>query len=67
MVGMLFQSAMMLLRAASRNQNFNADVMIEPPIAHIRPDEIAKREELIELGEKAALEKMDAIKALIGL
>ena len=65
MVGMLFQSAMMLLRAASRHQNFNADVMIEPQIAHIRPDEIAKREELIELGEQAALEKMDAIKRLV--
>lgn len=61
MVGMLFQSAMLQLRAASRQQHVYADVIIEPPIAHIRPDEIAKRDELIELGEKAALEKMDEI------
>jgi NTE family protein len=65
LVGMFFQSAMMMLRTASRNQHYRADIVIEPMIAHIRPDEIAKRDELIELGEKAALEKMDAIKDLL--
>ena len=65
LVGMFFQSAMMMLRTASRNQHYRADVVIEPEIAHIRPDEIAKRDELIELGEKAALEKIDAIRSLL--
>ena len=65
LVGMFFQSAMMMLRTASKNQHYRADIVIEPEIAHIRPDEIAKRDELIELGEKAALEKLDAIRALL--
>lgn len=63
--GMLFQSAMTLLRAASRNQHYHADVVIAPQIAHLRPDEIKKRDEFIALGEAAAREKLDEIKALI--
>ena len=65
LLGMFFQSAMMMLRTASRNQHYRADVVIEPKIAHIRPDEIAKRDELTELGEKAVLEKIDEIRALL--
>src|SRR5688572_16695357 len=65
LVGMFFQSAMMMLRTASRNQHYRADVIIEPKIAHIRPDEIAKRDELVELGETAALEKIDEIRRLL--
>src|SRR5215203_4136888 len=64
LVGTFFQSAMLLIRTASRNQHYRADIVIEPQIAYIRPDEIAKRDEMIELGEKAALEKLDEIKAL---
>lgn len=65
LIGTFFQSAMHMIRTASKNQHYRADVVIEPQIAHIRPDEIAKRDELIELGEKAALEKMDYIKGLL--
>lgn len=65
LVGMFFQSAMMLLRTASRNQHYRADVVIEPPIAHIRPDEIAKRDEMIELGYNAGTEKIKVIRSLI--
>ena len=65
LVGMFFQSAMMMLRTASKNQHYRADIIIEPAISHIRPDEIAKREELIELGEQAALEKLDDIRELL--
>ncbi len=63
--GMLFQSAMKLLVANSRNQHYHADVVIIPQIAHLRPDEINKREEIMKLGEEAALEKIDEIKELI--
>jgi len=56
---------MMMLRTASRNQHYRADIVIEPEIAHIRPDEIAKRDELMELGEKAVLDKIDEIKAIL--
>lgn len=65
LVGMFFQTAMMMLRTASRNQHYNADIVIEPPIAHIRPDEIAKRDELIALGEKAGLEKIEEIRSVL--
>ena len=56
----------MMIRTASKNQHYRADIVIEPQIAHIRPDEIGKRDELIELGEKAALEKIDDILKMIG-
>ena len=65
LLGTFFQSAMMMIRTASRNQHYRADVIIEPQIAHIRPDEIAKRDELVDLGEKAALEKLDEIRDLL--
>ncbi len=65
LLGTFFQSAMMMIRTASRNQHYRADIVIEPQIAHIRPDELAKRDELVELGEQAALEKIDEIKRLL--
>lgn len=64
-LGMLFQSAMMLLRAASRSQHYHADVVIEPAIAHLRPDEIRKREEFITLGEEAATAALGSIRDLL--
>ena len=65
LVGTFFQSAMLMIRTASKNQHYRADVVIEPQIAHIRPDEIGRRDELIELGEQAAVEKIDQIKDLL--
>ena len=64
-VGTLFQSAMMLLRSASRHQHYAADIVVEPQIAHIRPDQMGKGDELFELGKKAAEEKIKEIKELI--
>lgn len=64
-VGVMFQSAMVMLRTASKHHHYRADMVIAPKIAHIRPDEIGKREELIKLGEEAALEKIEDIKKLI--
>lgn len=65
LVGTFFQSAMLMIRNASKNQHYRADIVIEPQIAHIRPDEISKRDELIELGEAAALKIIDDLKRLI--
>ena len=67
LIGILFQSTMMLLRAASKAHHYRADVVIIPKIAHLRPDEIGKMDEFIKAGEVAALEKIDEIKALINL
>lgn len=65
LLGVFFQSAMMLLRTAAKHQHYRADVVIIPEIAHLRPDEIGKMDEFIEAGERAALEKIDKIKKLI--
>ena len=64
-LGVLFQSAMLLLRTAGKSQHYRADVVIMPQIAHLRPDEIAKLDEFVKLGEEAALAKIDEIKALV--
>lgn len=65
LLGIFFQSALMLLRAASKAHHYRADVVIIPQIAHLRPDELGKMDEFIEAGEKAALEKINDIKNLI--
>jgi NTE family protein len=65
LLGVMFQSVMMMLRAASMNQHTNADVVIVPQIGNIRPDELGRVDELIKAGEEAAREKIDKIKALI--
>lgn len=65
LLGIFFQSAMVLLRAASKAHHYRADVVITPQIAHLRPDEMGKMDELVKLGEEAALEKIDEIKKLI--
>ena len=65
LLGVFFQSALMLLRAASKAHHYRADVVIIPKIAHLRPDAIGKMDEFIKAGEEAALEKIDEIKKLI--
>lgn len=65
LLGIFFQSAMLMLRTSSKSHHYRADVVIIPKIAHLRPDEIGKRDEFIKLGEEAALEKINEIKKLI--
>ncbi|MBK9155480.1 MAG: patatin-like phospholipase family protein [Chloracidobacterium sp.] len=65
LVGTLFQSAMLMIARASKNQHYRADIVIEPQVVRIRPDEIARRDELIELGEKAAEEMLPRINELL--
>ncbi len=65
LLGVFFQSALMLLRTASKAHHYRADVVIIPQISHLRPDEISKMDEFIKAGEEAALEKIDEIKKLI--
>jgi NTE family protein len=64
-LGILFSSAMTLLRAAVDNQEYKADVVITPEIAHIRPDRLNHRDECFALGEAAARAQIDEIKRLI--
>lgn len=65
LLGVFFQSALMLLRAASKSHHYRADVVIIPQIAHLRPDEIGKMDEFIKAGEEAALEKINDIKKIV--
>jgi NTE family protein len=65
LLGVFFQSAMMMLRAASKSHHYRADVVIVPQIAHLRPDEISKMDEFVKAGEEAGLEKIEEIKKLI--
>jgi NTE family protein len=65
LLGVFFQSAMMIVRTAARQQHYHADIVIIPKLAHLRMDQISKRDEFIRLGEEAALEKIDEIKELI--
>lgn len=64
-VGILFQSTMLLIRSSSESNHSNSDHVISPEIAHLRPDQIGKIDEFVKLGEKAALEQIDEIKKLI--
>jgi NTE family protein len=64
-IGMMISSAMVLLRAASNNQTHQANVMIIPEIAHIRPDKLNQGKDCQKRGEEAALAKIDEIKRLI--
>lgn len=65
LLGIFFQSAMLMLRSASKAHHYRADIVIIPQIAHLRPDEIGKMDEFIRAGEEAALEKIEEIKKLI--
>jgi NTE family protein len=63
--GMMLGSAMRLLTVASRAQGQTADITIVPQIAHLRPDQISKRDEFICLGEASALAVMSELKKLV--
>jgi NTE family protein len=64
-LGVTIMSAMTLIRMASMFQHIHADVVIAPEIAHLRPDELGKRDEFIRLGEKATLESLGEIKKIL--
>lgn len=64
-LGVTIQAAMTIIRTVSKNQHYKADIVIKPEIAHLRPDELGKRDEFIELGIEAAKVRIDEIKNLI--
>ena len=64
-VGIMIQSALSLLRVTAKSEHSSADIVIEPQIAHLRPDQIGKRPEFIALGERAASESIAKIQKLI--
>jgi NTE family protein len=64
-IGVGIRSALSLIRSASVAQHHFADIVIEPAIAHLRVDQIRKREEFMALGEAAARERIGEILGLI--
>jgi NTE family protein len=64
-IGVLLQSIMVVQRTAAVHQLHDADVVISPKTGHIRWDEMGRVDDLIALGERAALQTMERIKRLI--
>ncbi len=64
-LGIMIQSALSLIQSKAKSEQANADIVIEPQIEHLRFDQIGKRPEFIELGEKAARESITDIKKLL--
>jgi NTE family protein len=64
-LGVTIMSAMTLIRMATMFQHIYADVVIAPEIAHLRPDELGKRDEFIQLGEASALKSLDEIRTYL--
>jgi NTE family protein len=64
-IGIAIKSVLALLRTSAASQRSLADVLIDPQIAHLRPDQVGKRDEFIRLGEDAARNSLDAIRNAI--
>ncbi len=64
-VGILFQAAMILIRTASMAHHYHSDLVIIPELSHLRPDEIGRMDEFVQLGETAARNKIEEIKRLL--
>lgn len=64
-LGVTIMSAMTLIRMATMFQHIHADAVIAPEIAHLRPDELGKRDEFIKLGEAAAIKQIDEIRKIL--
>ncbi len=64
-IGVLFQSMMVVQRTAATHQRQSADVVISPKVGHIRWDEMARGDELLIAGEEAAREVVEEIKQLL--
>lgn len=60
----MVRSAMKLIETGSAVDRNDADIIIEPQLAHLRPDQIKKRDEFITLGEAAG---RDSIQPVLGM
>lgn len=64
-VGIIAQSGLAMLRSVSAASHHFADLVIEPEVAHLRPDQIAKRDDFLSLGEAAGRASLDEVRRLI--
>lgn len=61
----MVRSAMKLIQTGSDPDRADADLIIEPQLSHLRPDQIRKRDEFIELGEVAGHESIERVLKII--
>jgi len=64
-VGVLFQSMLVVQKTASNYQLESADLVITPKVGHIRWDEVGRADELIAAGYEAGRESIPRIQALL--
>jgi NTE family protein len=64
-LGVLLQSMVGVQRTAAQHQRQLADVVLSPPVGHLRWDEMARAAEFIEAGAEAARAAMPAIRELL--
>lgn len=64
-VGVLFQSMLVVQKTASHYQLQSSDLVIQPKVGNIRWDEIGRADELIRAGYEAGLESIPRIRELI--
>jgi NTE family protein len=64
-VSVFLQTAFLAVRGLTKPNLLHADVVIQPNLSNYRFDEIGKAKEMMKIGEEAALEKLDEIKAMI--
>lgn len=64
-IGIMIRSAMRLIETSLAADRVDADIVIEPQIAHLRPDQIRKCDEFIRLGEESGKRYRDDVLKLI--
>jgi NTE family protein len=64
-LGIFFQSAMLLMRNVAKHQLNSANVVIRPSVGHLRWDEVGRAREFIAAGEEAARAVVEEIKKQI--
>jgi NTE family protein len=64
-IGVLVQSLLVVQKTASHYQLEMSDIVIKPPVGHIRWDEMGRGDELMAAGYAAGVESISAIKTLI--
>lgn len=64
-IGVLFQSMMVIQKSGSARQRDICDFVIDPEIGHIRWDRLGRVEEIMDAGYEAALKGIPAIREII--
>lgn len=64
-IGVLFQSMLVVQRTVAAHQWREADLVIAPPVGHIRWDEMTRADEFLAAGEEAARAALERLKKLI--